>query len=265
MRIGSYRFGGTYRPAVFTDEEVLVYRATFPEFLRAAHSGRLEELDHRRFPLREERIGPPVPRPPKIVCFGLNYREHVEELRELGMEVPERPVMTMKAPTTVIGHLDTVLIPDGVGRVDHELELAVVIGTRCRRVSPEEARDVVLGFTIINDVTARDVEREEGQWVRAKSYDTFAPLGPWIETELEPEGLSMRLEVNGEVRQRATTDDMVMDPYELVSYTSRVMTLEPGDVIATGTPPGVGPLQPEDRVELTIEGIGTLTHYVDRR
>ncbi len=264
MRIGSYLLGGSYRPAVFTDDEVKVYQASFREFLQAAHSGDLDDLDYQRVPLREGRIGPPVPRPPKIICFGLNYREHVEELREMGMEVPEKPVMTMKAPTAVIGHLDTVVIPRDVGRVDHELELAVVIGERCRRVSPKEARDVVLGFTIINDVTARDVEREEGQWVRAKSYDTFAPMGPWIETELEPEGLDMRLEVNGEVRQRANTDDMVMDPYELVAYTSQVMTLEPGDVIATGTPPGVGPMEPEDKVELTIEGIGTLTHYVGR-
>ncbi|WP_456483153.1 fumarylacetoacetate hydrolase family protein [Methanopyrus kandleri] len=264
MRVGTYLVDGTPRPAVFLDDEVHVYDLPVLEFIEVVHSDGLDDLDYFMYPLSELRIGPPVPRPPKIICFGLNYREHVEELREMGMDVPSEPVMTMKAPTAVIGHLDTVKLPREARRVDHELELAVVIGERCRKVSPEEARDAVLGFTIINDVTARDIEKREGQWVRAKSYDTFAPLGPWIETELEPDGLEMELRVNGEVRQRATTDDMVRDPYELVSFTSRVMTLEPGDIIATGTPPGVGPMEPDDKIELEIERIGRLVHYVEQ-
>ncbi len=267
MKVGAYLSDGrTPVPAVFHPDSgtVTVYPDLgFGEFLETVTTGK-EPPGGEEVELDESKVAPPVPKPPKLVCFGLNYREHVEELKEMGMNVPDEPVMTMKAPTAVIGHLDTVLLPRDATRVDHELELAVVIGRRCRKVTPKEAENCVAGFTVINDVTARDIEKREGQWVRAKSYDTFAPLGPWIDTDVDPrEGLRMELRVNGDVRQRGDTSDMVRDPYELVSFTSNVMTLEPGDVIATGTPPGVGPMGPGDRVELHIEGVGTLVHHVD--
>ncbi len=267
MKVGTYEIDGRYVPAVFYPDSntVTVYpESTVKELLEAAMAGETPESEGKEVELDETRVGPPVPKPPKLICFGLNYEEHVEELKEMGMTIPNEPVMTMKAPTAVIGNFDTVLLPRDVGRVDHELELAAVIGRRCRKATPDEAKERVAGFTVINDVTARDVEKREGQWVRAKSYDTFAPLGPWVETDVDPtEGLEMILKVNGDVRQRGNTADMVRDPYELVSFTSHVMTLEPGDVIATGTPPGVGPMGPGDRVELEIESVGRLVHHVE--
>jgi len=198
-------------------------------------------------------------RPSKIVGVGLNYRAHAEEM---GKPLPEEPLIFLKPSTAVISNKMKIVLPRESERVDYEGELAVVIGRRCRKVSPEEAADYILGYSCFNDVTARDLQRKDVQYTRAKSFDTFAPYGPWINTEIDPVGLKIETRVNGEVKQRGNTEDMIFSPFELVSFVSRIMTLLPGDVITTGTPPGVGPLNPGDRVEVEIEGIGILINYV---
>ncbi len=197
--------------------------------------------------------------PSKIVAVGLNYRTHAAEA---GMDVPPEPLLFFKPPSSVIGPLDPIVYPALSQQVDYEGELAVIIGRRARNVSPEEAHDFILGYACGNDVTARDLQRRDDQWTRAKGFDTFCPLGPCIVTDLDPAHLAIRTRVNGEIRQNATTADMVFSVAELIATISQVMTLEPGDVILTGTPSGVGPLQPGDVVEVEIEGIGTLRNPV---
>jgi 2-keto-4-pentenoate hydratase/2-oxohepta-3-ene-1,7-dioic acid hydratase in catechol pathway len=197
--------------------------------------------------------------PSKVVAVGRNYLEHA---RELGNEVPEEPLIFLKPSTAVIGPGDPVPLPPESSRVDHEAELAVVIGRLCRRVSQEEAPKFVLGYTCGNDVTARDLQEKDGQWTRAKGFDGFCPLGPWVETELDPSDLEVACRVNGEVRQAGRTSAMAFPPAVLVSHVSQVMTLLPGDVILTGTPAGIGPLSDGDEVEVEVEGIGVLANPV---
>jgi 2-keto-4-pentenoate hydratase/2-oxohepta-3-ene-1,7-dioic acid hydratase in catechol pathway len=193
--------------------------------------------------------------PSKIVAVGLNYAAHAAEAH---LDVPAEPLIFLKPPTTVIGPGDSIAYPPISQRVDYEAELAAVIGRRARNVSAGEALSCVLGYTCANDVTARDLQHQDGQWTRGKSFDTFCPLGPWIVTGLDPGDLSIEARVNGEAQQRSRTGDMIFPVGHLIHYIPQVMTLEPGDVVLTGTPAGVGPLQPGDRVEVEIEGIGTL-------
>ncbi len=197
--------------------------------------------------------------PTKIVCVGLNYRGHA---LELGRSLPEEPVLFMKPPTATAGPESAIRIPSGIGRVDYEAELGVVIGRRTHNASPEQARENILGYICANDITARDLQRKDGQWTRAKSFDGFCPLGPWVETDVDPSDLLVEAYVNGKRRQSARTSDMIFDVYEVVSFVSNVMTLVPGDVILTGTPSGIGPLTPGDTVEIRIEGIGSLVNRV---
>lgn len=197
--------------------------------------------------------------PTKILAVGLNYRTHAAEA---GYDVPPEPLLFFKPPSSVIGPLEPIVYPILSQQVDYEGELAVVIGQRVRNVSPQKAHDFVLGYTCGNDVTARDLQRRDDQWTRAKGFDTFCPLGPLIVTDLDPANLDIQTRVNGQICQSATTADMVFSVAELISYISQVMTLEPGDVILTGTPAGVGPLQPGDVVEVEIEGIGILRNPV---
>ena len=197
--------------------------------------------------------------PSKVVAVGRNYVAHAQEL---GNEVPEEPLIFLKPSTAVIGPGDPVPLPPQSRRVDHEAELAVVIGRVCRRVTEEEAPAFVLGYTCGNDVTARDLQEKDDQWTRAKGFDGFCPLGPWVETELDPSDLEVACRVNGEARQAGRTSAMAFPPAALVSYVSHVMTLLPGDVILTGTPAGIGPLSPGDRVEVEVEGIGVLANPV---
>ncbi len=197
--------------------------------------------------------------PSKIIALGLNYRDHA---RELGLPLPEEPLIFMKPPSAVIGPEEHILLPPESERVDYEAELAVVIGRKARRVKPEEAYDYILGYTCFNDVTARDLQQKDGQWTRAKSFDTFAPFGPWIETELDPSDLRVRSYLNGELKQDSSTRELVFSVPEIVSFVSNIMTLLPGDLIATGTPPGIGPLTAGDVIEVEIEGIGRLKNYV---
>jgi 2-keto-4-pentenoate hydratase/2-oxohepta-3-ene-1,7-dioic acid hydratase in catechol pathway len=197
--------------------------------------------------------------PSKVVAVGRNYVAHAQEL---GNEVPEEPLIFLKPSTAVIGPGDPVPLPPQSRRVDHEAELAVVIGRVCRRVTEDEAPAFVLGYTCGNDVTARDLQEKDDQWTRAKGFDGFCPLGPWVETELDPSDLEVACRVNGEARQAGRTSAMAFPPAALVSYVSQVMTLLPGDVILTGTPAGIGPLSPGDQVEVEVEGIGVLANPV---
>jgi 2-keto-4-pentenoate hydratase/2-oxohepta-3-ene-1,7-dioic acid hydratase in catechol pathway len=192
--------------------------------------------------------------PSKIVCVGRNYAAHA---KELGNEVPAEPLLFFKPPSSLLGPGETVVLPPQSARVEHESELAVVIGARARNISAAEAPHVIFGFTAANDVTARDLQRKDGQWTRAKGFDTFCPVGPWVVTGLDPRSVRVLCRVNGEVRQEGTTSQMVFDVPTLIAYVSSVMTLEPGDLILTGTPDGVGPLAPGDACEVELRDEGT--------
>jgi len=200
--------------------------------------------------------------PSKVVAVGLNYRDHADELK---MSPPEEPLLFLKPSTSVIGPEESIIYPGSSQRIDYEAELAVVIRSVTKDVEAEEATEHILGFTCANDVTARDLQKKDGQWTRSKSFDTFSPLGPWIETELEPGNLKIELLLNGEIRQSSNTSKMIFPIESLVSFVSKIMTLLPGDIILTGTPPGVGPMRVGDMVEARIEGIGSLKNDVRYR
>ena len=219
------------------------------------------ELSTARFPLAAVRLLAPV-LPSKVVAIGKNYAEHA---REMGSEPPAEPVIFLKPSTSVVGPGDPIPYPALSHEVHHEAELAVVIGRLCREVPLQRAMEVVLGATVANDVTARDLQASDGQWTRAKGFDGFCPLGPWIVTDLDLGDLEVSCTVNGEVRQQASTADLLRSVPELISYVSAVMTLLPGDVLLTGTPAGVGPIQVGDEVSVSVSGIGTLTNPVVRR
>jgi 2-keto-4-pentenoate hydratase/2-oxohepta-3-ene-1,7-dioic acid hydratase in catechol pathway len=214
-----------------------------------------------RHQLADVRLLAPI-LPSKVVAIGKNYADHA---REMGGEPPASPVLFMKPSTAVCGPGDPVQHPPDVGQLDFEGELAVVIGRLSRDVPAARALDVVLGYTCANDVTARDQQKLDGQWTRAKGYDTFCPLGPWIETDLDPADVALRTTLNGSVRQDARTSLLLHDVATLIAFVTRVMTLLPGDVVLTGTPAGVGPMRPGDEVSVTIDGIGTLTNKVVAR
>lgn len=197
--------------------------------------------------------------PTKAVCVGLNYRDHAEEL---GLAIPEEPVLFLKPSTAVIGPGEDIVYPPSTSQVDYEAELAVVIGKICRNVKANEINEYIFGYTCGNDVTARDLQRKDGQWTRSKSFDTFLPLGPYIVRDLNPADLSVSLRLNGEVRQCSSTRRLIFGVPDLVSFISGIMTLYPGDVILTGTPSGVGPVAPGDTIEVEIEGIGVLSNGV---
>jgi 2-keto-4-pentenoate hydratase/2-oxohepta-3-ene-1,7-dioic acid hydratase in catechol pathway len=199
-------------------------------------------------------------KPSKIICVGLNYRDHA---KELNMEIPEFPVIFLKPPTTVIGDGEDVVYPDWMTHELHyEAELAIVIKKETYRISEKEAPSHIQGYTCANDVTARDLQRLDGQWTRAKSFDTFCPLGPKVVKDIDPNKLDIKLLLNGKLKQSSNTEQMIFKPAYLVAFISQVMTLLPGDVILTGTPPGVGPMQKGDQVVVEIEGIGRLTNKI---
>ncbi|MGV9308808.1 fumarylacetoacetate hydrolase family protein [Nonomuraea sp. NPDC003727] len=228
----------------------------------AGHPFNQVQFTGERYPLADVRLLAPM-LPSKVIAIGRNYAEHA---KELGNEVPEEPLIFMKPSTSVIGHGDAIAYPTAQSRrVDYEGELAVVIGRLCREVPVERAKDVIFGYTCANDVTARDLQKKDVQFTRAKGFDTFCPIGPWIQTDLDPADLALTTTVNGEVRQSGRTSQLINDIPALVAYVSAVMTLIPGDVILTGTPAGVGPLEIGDEVSVGIEGIGTLTNKVVSR
>jgi len=211
-----------------------------------------------RYRLPEVRLLAPVS-PSKIVAVGLNYKDHA---REMGKKIPEEPLIFLKAPSALNHPGGDVVYPRATQRLDYEAELAVVIGKVARDVKEKDAPSVIFGYTCINDVTARDLQVKDGLYARAKGFDTFAPIGPWVETELDPSALRVRCLVNGETRQDGNTREMGASVFRLVEFISHIMTLFPGDVIATGTPPGVGPVKVGDAMTIEVEGIGSLTNRV---
>ena len=249
MKIVRFKAGGKTRYGALEGTHVVEYSGTpFGTFKRG----------RKKFPVKQVVLLAPVV-PSKIVAVGLNYRDHAQEVNH---PIPEEPILFIKPTSALIGPDDPIVYPPLSQRVDYEAELGVVIKKRCRNVPPERAREYVLGYTCVNDVTARDLQRKDGQWTRGKSFDTFAPLGPCIATDLDPHRLRIQARVNGQVRQSFNTDQLIFDVPTLVAFVSQVMTLFPGDVIVTGTPPGVGPLQRGDVVEVEIEGIGVLRNTV---
>jgi len=249
VRLVRFRHGSRIATGTLEDDYVRPLRGTF--FEDPVPTG--EEV-----PRADVRLLAPVI-PSKVVAVGRNYLEHAEEM---GTDVPEEPVIFLKPSTAVIGSGDPIPYPAQSVRVDHEGELAVVIGRLARKVPTEEAGRFILGFTCANDVTARDLQLKDGQWTRGKGFDGFCPLGPWVETELDPTDLALECRVNGATRQAARTSQLVFGPSELVSFVSSVMTLLPGDVILTGTPAGVGPMSVGDTVEVEVEGVGVLSNDV---
>lgn len=200
--------------------------------------------------------------PSKVICVGLNYKAHVAEFKRDSQGLPEEPVLFMKPSTAVTGPGAGIVYPEMSAQVDYEAELAVVIGRKAKNVAPEDVGGIIFGYTCANDVTARDLQRKDGQWTRAKGFDTFVPLGPWIETELDPSDRRIQLYLNDEVKQDSATAKMICPIPQLVSFVSRVMTLLPGDVILTGTPEGVGPMKVGDQVKVVVDGIGGLSNPV---
>ena len=200
-------------------------------------------------------------RPSKVLCVGRNYAAHA---KEMGSDIPKEPLLFLKPSTSLIESGGAIVLPKQSTRVEYEAELAIVIGKRAKNVSRKDALDHVFGYTCACDVTARDLQRSDGQWSRAKGFDTFCPLGPHIETELDPKDLLIVCSVNGETKQDARTSGMIFDVPTLIEFMSASMTLEVGDVLLTGTPEGVGPIAPGDRVEVEIDGIGTLEALVER-
>ena len=209
-------------------------------------------------PLKEARLLAPST-PSKIVCVGRNYVEHA---KELGNEVPKTPLIFLKPPSSIIAPGETIQLPPQSAQVEHEAELVIVIGKRGRNVTAESAKEYILGYTIGNDVTARDLQKTDGQWTRAKGFDTFCPFGPWIDTDFDPSDALITCRVNGQMRQLSSTRDMIFNIGVMIAYISSVMTLEPGDLVFTGTPAGVGVLKPGDVVEVEIDGLGVLKNPV---
>ena len=219
-----------------------------------------EGLDYgeERFRLSDVELLAPC-EPSKVMGIGLNYRDHAEEI---GLDPPEEPMLFLMPDTAVIGPGQTIRLPEMSERVDYEGELAVVVGRAACRIRQEEAAEYILGYTCFNDVTARDLQVKDVQFTRAKGFDTFAPVGPWIVTDLDPTALDIETYVNGTRKQCSNTHQLLFDPFYLVYFISWVMTLHPGDVIASGTPAGIGPLESGDRVEIRIQGIGSLVNEV---
>lgn len=197
--------------------------------------------------------------PTKVVAVGLNYAKHAGEMKEA---LPESPILFIKPATAVLAPEGNIAYPRASQRVDYEAELAVIIGKTCKNVTVDDAGSYIFGYTALNDITARDLQKKDGQWTRAKSFDTFCPFGPYIDTDYDPRGRRVQSVLNGEVRQDGNTRDMIFDVYQLIAFISECMTLNPGDVIATGTPEGIGPMQPGDMIEIKIEGLEPLQNHV---
>ena len=209
-------------------------------------------------PIKSVKLLPPS-KPSKIVCIGRNYIDHA---KELGNDVPKIPLIFLKPPSSIIGPLDTIILPPQSQQVEHEAELVVVIGKHCRNIAPERAKKYILGYTVGNDITARDLQRSDEQWTRAKGFDTFCSFGPWIDTEFDASDALITCKVSGQPRQMGSTRDMVFNVNMIIAYISSVMTLEPGDLVFTGTPSGVGKLTDGDEVIVTIDGLGVLENKV---
>lgn len=251
MRIAKFQAGDKLAWGLVDGPELVVFRG-HPLFQGYETTGE-------RFALKDITLLPPILPTSKIVCIGKNYADHAAEM---GGELPKEPLIFLKPTTSVIGPEEQIVLPSISNQVDHEGELAVVIGQLAKNVSLAEANDYIWGYTIANDVTARDIQNIDGQWTRAKGFDTFCPLGPWIETEFQPDGQILETKVDGELRQRASIDLLIHNIPRIIQHVSEAMTLLPGDVILTGTPAGIGPITSGQVVEISIEGLGQLTNPV---
>ncbi|WP_022851240.1 fumarylacetoacetate hydrolase family protein [Limisalsivibrio acetivorans] len=249
MKLLRFRDGKVEKKGAVVDGKVRrVQGSFFEEYVITEEEHSLDDIE----------FLPPV-LPSKVVCVARNYAAHA---KELGNEVPETPLIFLKPSTAVNSHEGVVEYPPSSSQVDYEGELGVVIGKHCKNVKPEKAEEFIFGYTALNDFTARDIQKEEGKFTRAKSFDTFAPFGPFIETDMDWRSKRVQTRVNGETKQDGTTEQMIFDIPTLISFISEIMTLLPGDVIATGTPPGVGAVQDGDVVEVEVEGIGVLRNHV---
>mgnify|MGYP001587123074 CR=1 FL=1 len=252
MKIVRFKDGGKIRYGVLEGNHVVEYAGTpFGTFKRG----------RKKYPLKQVVLLAPV-LPSKVVAFGLTYRDHITEAKRMGIPVSDEPVIFLKPSTAVIGPGDPIVCPAISERVDYEGGLAIVIKKRCKQVSPERAREYILGYTALNDVTARDLQQRDVQWTRGKSFDSFCPVGPCIATDVNPNNLQIETYLNGECKQKSNTNQFIVTAERMVSLVSQIMALLPGDVIATGTPPGVGPMRPGDTVEVKIEGIGSLKNPI---
>lgn len=257
MRIVRFTVGGKPRYGILDGNSVRSLKIS--PFAPNSSTSFQPSLDGKKYALDEVKLLAPCT-PSKAICLGINYRSHAIET---GLAIPAVPLIFLKPSTAVIGPEDKIVLPRlEKRRVDYEAELGVVIGRRAKDVTRERAKECVLGYTCFNDVSERYAQKSDGQWTRCKGYDTFAPTGPWIETEVDPDDLKVESYLNGEVRQSARTSDLIFGVAELISFISSIMTLLPGDVIATGTPSGIGKMNPGDVIEIKIEKIGTLKNFV---
>ncbi len=257
MKIVRFKYNNTVKKGILYNEGIKELSCSITDAFKIADIHvflKKEEI----YNINEVELLPPII-PSKVICVGLNYKDHAQELN---MDLPEEPVLFIKPPTSVIGHLDNIIYPPSSKQVDYEAELAVVISKKAHNVKENEAKQYIAGYTILNDVTARDLQSKDIQWTRAKSFDTFCPIGPCIETELDPLNLQISLKLNDEVKQDSNTKNMIFSPEKLVNFISNIMTLNPGDIIATGTPPGVGPMKVGDTVDVEVEGIGFLRNFI---
>ena len=237
------------------DDNAISIIAGDPIYHGVTKTGAITELSKVRL------LAPVIPRS-KVVCIGKNYADHAAEM---GGVVPDEPIIFIKPNTSVIGPNDTIVWPNMAGQVDHEAELAIVIGRICKDVPKERVNDVIFGYTIANDVTARDLQKKDGQWTRAKSFDTFCPIGPWVDTDFVPGTQKITATIAGEVKQSAQISDMIFDVPTIINFVSSVMTLLPGDIILTGTPAGIGPMVAGEKATMAIEGLGELTNKLSAR
>lgn len=251
MRVAKVSIKGEPRWGVVDGPELVLFKG-HPEFTEYETTGE-------RVALKEVTLLPPTLPTTKVICIGKNYADHAAEM---GGVAPKEPLMFLKPNTSVIGDKETIVLPKISEQVDHEGELAIVIGEFAKNVTEADALNYVMGYTIANDVTARDLQEKDGQWTRAKGFDTFCPIGPWIETDFQVDGQIIETRVDGELRQHASLNDMIHGVERIVAHVSEVMTLLPGDIILTGTPAGIGRIEAGQTVEVTIEGIGTLTNTV---
>lgn len=256
MKLISFKTKNMDKIGVLKGKEIIEINSSMIDALNIDNINKLESLG--TYNIEDVDLGVPI-KPSKTVCIGLNYIDHA---KELDMDIPEEPIIFIKPSTAIIGHCDNIIYPKSSSQVDYEAELGVVISKETHHVKAEDALDYIGGYTVINDVTARDLQRKDIQWTRAKSFDTFGPLGPCIETELDPMNQDISLRINSKLKQNSNTKNMIFDVYELVEFISDIMTLNEGDIISTGTPPGVGPMNVGDTVEVEVKGIGVLRNFL---
>ena len=251
MKIGRFLVENRIIYGIIKNSEIFEIKSPFEKL----------EFTGKIYSLEEVKVLSPV-LPSKIIAVGLNYKDHAEELK---MKLPEEPILFLKPSSAVIGPEEDIISPPESKEIHYEGELAVVIGKNIYRPNNfKEVEEAILGYTCFNDVTARDLQRKDGQWTRSKSFNTFAPIGPFIETEVDPNNLKIETKVNGKIKQSSSTKELIFDVFYLVKFISNIMTLYPGDIIATGTPPGVGELKEGDIVEISIENVGVLKNFVKR-